>query len=190
MPGRVSSRNRRGLVLVDVPVRPARRHSRVVVIRGAPTRLAIARQLGKGALDDRPELGERELGVHEREVLDEVEVLPVRPELVELDVGLPHQHRLRVVLGGDLLPPRVDLVHLGPVAQVLDAVAELAILDRARARRRCGARARRGRTRSEGCGRTRRERPGSTSRGRAAAARTDGGSSACGRVVRSTRCRP
>ena len=34
-------------------------------------------------------------------------------------VGLPHQDRLRVVLGGDRLPARVDLVHLGLVAQVL-----------------------------------------------------------------------
>ena len=50
-------------------------------------------------------------------------------ELVERDVGLAHQRRLRDVLAGDLLPAAVDLVHLGPLAQVLLAVSQLPVLD-------------------------------------------------------------
>jgi len=56
-------------------------------------------------------------------------VLQVRRQLVEGDVGLAHQRRLRVVLGRDLLPASVDLVHLGTLAQVLLSVPELLVLD-------------------------------------------------------------
>ena len=56
-------------------------------------------------------------------------MLRVGPELRQLDVRLPHQLGLRVVLGGDRLPASVDLVHLGPPAKVALAVAQLAVLD-------------------------------------------------------------
>ena len=105
----------RGLVLALVAAGPASRHPRVVVVRPEPDRLASFRQLLHRRLDDRPQLVEVELGSQEWKVLREVEVRVVVEELVERNVGLAHQSRLRDVLARDLLPAAVDLVHLRPL---------------------------------------------------------------------------
>ena len=56
-------------------------------------------------------------------------MLVVGRQPLERDVGLPHQHPLRLVLLCDRLPRAEDVVHLGALAHVAHAVAQLAILD-------------------------------------------------------------
>ena len=129
MPGSVSSRNSAARAFRSSP--PAQRVANRGLSWFEPNQSgsAPAGSSAQRLLDDRAQRVELEWGHAELEVLREVEPLPVRRQLVERDVRLAHQRRLGVVLAGDLLPARIDLVHLGPAVHELAAVPQLAILD-------------------------------------------------------------